>query len=47
VADLIENAAGVSTARAARWLGSQARAGLMDGSNVATSLRPYVFTDGP
>jgi hypothetical protein len=28
VADLTENAAGVSAARAARWLGSRARAGL-------------------
>jgi Rrf2 family protein len=46
VADLIENAAGVSTARAARWLGSQARAGLMDESNPGTSLHPYVLTAG-
>jgi hypothetical protein len=30
MSDLIENAAGVSADRAARWLGTQARAGLMD-----------------
>jgi hypothetical protein len=39
VADLIENAAGVSADRAARWLGTQARAGLLDRSNPRTSLR--------
>ena len=38
VADLTENAAGVSADRAARWLGPQARAGLMDGSSSGTSL---------
>jgi Rrf2 family protein len=39
VADLIENAAGVSAARAARWLGPQARAGLLDESSPTRSLR--------
>jgi len=33
VADLTENAAGVSADRAARWLGSQARAGLAPGGS--------------
>jgi Rrf2 family protein len=39
VADLIENAAGVSADRAARWLGPRARAGLIAGSGSRTSLR--------
>ena len=39
VADLTENAAGVSAARAARWLGPQARAGLAPGSRRADPAR--------
>jgi Rrf2 family protein len=39
VADLIENAAGVSADRAARWLGPQARTGLADGSNPVPAVR--------
>jgi Rrf2 family protein len=39
VADLIENAAGVSADRAARWLGPRARTGLTDGSNPVPAVR--------
>ena len=39
VADLIENAAGVSAERAVRWLGTQARTGLTDGSNPGPAVR--------
>ena len=50
VAELTENAAGVSADRAARWLGPQARAGLMDRSNSGTplsvGLAPFAWVIG-
>src|SRR5580692_1287502 len=50
VADLTENAAGVSADRAARWLGPQARAGLLDRSRLSTSLAvrlaPFAWVTG-